>query len=313
MVQIIQPRWSEADIPSQTGKTILITGANIGLGFEAARMLARRGARVLMACRSAARAVEASSAILAIDPLAQLEFVPLDLGDLASVAAVPATLKALKVKKLDVLINNAGIMMPPKRQTTQQNFEAQFGINHLGHFALTRTLFPMISANGRIVSVASMADRSRDINWADIQWEKAYSPTGAYGQSKTANLLFTKALNDRLVAAGSHIMAMAAHPGVSKTNLATHSIIGKWLWLIQPILDIGLAPIMQSAAMGALPEVYAATADVEPGAYYGPSGKFRGHPIRAEAHRAKHSDDPVSAERLWQLSEELTGGVFKIG
>ena len=312
MTHTIKPNWSESDIPSQDGKTILITGANIGLGFEAARMLAGSGARVVMACRNAERASGARDAILAIHPAAKLDIVALDLGDLDSVAQTPAALTALGVAQIDTLINNAGIMMPPKRETTKQGYEAQFGTNHLGHFALTRALFPLLAANGRIVTVASIADRRGDINWADIQWAQRYSPAAAYGQSKTANLLFTKALTVRLTAAGSGIVALAAHPGISQTNLATNSVLGKWIWLIQPLINLGIGPKIQSAAMGALPEVYAATGEVEPGAYYGPSDRFRGHPIRAEAHQAAHSSNAESAERLWKLSEELTGGAFTI-
>lgn len=313
MTQIIKPNWSESDIPVQDGKTILITGANIGLGYEAARMLSGRGAHVLMACRNPARATAAREAILAIHPTARLDIVELDLGDLESVAQVPAKLATLGVGQIDALINNAGIMMPPRRMTTKQGYEAQFGTNHLGHFALTRSMFALLTPSGRIVNVASIADRRADINWDDVQWERRYSPAAAYGQSKTANLLFTKALTKRLTAAGSGIIAAAAHPGISHTNLAANSILGKWLWLFEPIIKLGLGPMIQSAAMGALPEVYAATGDVEPGAYYGPSARTRGHPIRAEAHQAAHSNDPVSAERLWALSEELTGGVFSVG
>lgn len=312
MLQVIKSNWAETDIPDQTNKVILITGANIGLGFEAARMLGSKGARVIMACRNQSRANEAKNAILAISPSAQLETVSLDLGDLDNIAQMPSQLKNLGIGQIDVLINNAGIMMPPKRQVTKQNFEAQFGTNHLGHFALTRTLFPSLSANARIVNVASIADRRGGINWDDIQWEKSYNPAAAYGQSKTANHLFTKALTDRLAAVKSNIMALAAHPGISRTNLAANSIIGNWLWLIEPLLNLGIGPKTQSAAMGALPEVYAASGEVEPGAYYGPSERTRGHPIRAEAHRAPHSSDEESAERLWKLSEELTGGNFVI-
>jgi NAD(P)-dependent dehydrogenase (short-subunit alcohol dehydrogenase family) len=312
MAQEIKPNWSEADIANQSGKTIFITGANIGLGFEATRMLSAKGARVIMACRSEARANDARRAILAINPKAQLDIVSLDLGDLESASAMPAKLADIGVKKIDVLINNAGIMMPPKRQVTKQNFEAQFGTNHLGHFALTRTLFPLLAANGRIVNVASIADRRGDINWEDIGWEKTYSPAAAYGQSKTANLLFTKGLSERLAAAGSKIVALAAHPGISQTNLAANSILKNWLWLVMPLLKMGLGPKTQSAAMGALPEVYAATAEVEAGAYYGPSERTRGYPIRAEAHRAAHSDSAEAAQKLWEISEVLTGSEFVI-
>ena len=203
-------------------------------------------------------------------------------------------------------------MMPPKRQVTHQGFEIQFGTNHLGHFALTRSLFDLLSPQARIVNVASIADRRGDINWDDLQWVQSYNPSAAYGQSKTANLLFTLALTERLKAAGSGICAVAAHPGVAMTNLATTSTLGPWLWLVKPLVTLGLGPKVQPPAMGVLPEIYGATGEIEPGAYYGPEHKIHGHPIRAEAHRAAHSNDPKAAERLWTLSETLTGGRFSV-
>jgi NAD(P)-dependent dehydrogenase (short-subunit alcohol dehydrogenase family) len=312
MTNAIKKNWGEGDIADQTGKTVFITGANIGLGFEATRMLSSRGARVLMACRDPERAKGAAATLRAANPKAKLDLIALDLSDLGSVSGVDAQLKALGVSRLDVLINNAGVMMPPKRLLTRQGHELQFGTNHLGHFALTRALFGMLSPDARIVNVASIADRRGDINWADLKWEKSYNPSAAYGQSKTANLLFTFELARRLQAAKSGKMTAAAHPGIAMTNLATSSTIGRWLWLIRILMALGLGPKVQPPAMGALPEVYAATGEIEQGAYYGPEHRVYGHPVRAEAHRAAHSSDPKSAAKLWAISEELTGGTFTV-
>ncbi|MEM8937025.1 MAG: oxidoreductase [Pseudomonadota bacterium] len=312
MKQKISKNWDESNIPDQTGKTVLITGANIGLGFETARMLAGKGAHVLMACRNEARGTEALNAIRTIHGEARLALFSLDLADLESVAKLPAALREDGISRLDVLINNAGIMMPPKRQTTKQGFEAQFGINHLGHFALTRSLFDMLSPDGRIVNVASGADRLGGINFDDLQWETDYNPQKAYGQSKTANLLFTYELTQRLAAAGSQKIAVAAHPGVADTNLAVGSTFSKWVWLLKIMNVLRLGPKLQSAEMGALPQTYAATGEIEPGAYYGPEKMYNGYPIRADHHRAEHSTNPDHALRLWEISEKLTEGAFSI-
>jgi protochlorophyllide reductase len=312
MSQTIKKNWGEDDIPNQSGKTVLITGANIGLGYDTARMLAGKGAHVLMACRNEARGTGARDAIQAIHTDAKLDLVTLDLADLQSVAKLPGELAARGIVQLDTLINNAGVMAPPKRQTTAQGFEAQFGINHLGHFALTRTLFDMLAPDARIVNVASGADSFGDINYDDLQWEKNYNPQKAYGQSKTANLLFTCELTRHLADAGSNIRAVAAHPGMAETNLVTGSTFGKWMWVMKIMKAVRVGPQFQSSAMGALPQTYGATGEIEPGAYYGPANRYNGHPIRADHHRAKHSTDLASAGRLWTISEELTGGAFAI-
>ena len=312
MKQTIIKNWNESSIPDQTGKTVLVTGGNIGLGFETARMLAGKGAHVLMACRNAARGTEALNAIRAIHGEATVDLYSLDLADLESVAKLPAALHEDGISRIDVLVNNAGIMMPPKRQTTKQGFEAQFGINHLGHFALTRSLFDTLSPDARIVNVASGADRLCGINFHDLQWETEYSPQKAYGQSKTANLLFTYELTRRLATAGSDVRAVAAHPGMAETNLAVGSTFKKWIWLLKIMKAIRVGPQVQSAEMGALPQTYAATDEIEPGAYYGPEKMYHGYPIRADHHRAEHSSNPDYAFRLWEMSEKLTEGVFSI-
>ncbi|MEM9374947.1 MAG: oxidoreductase [Pseudomonadota bacterium] len=312
MKQTIRKNWDESSIPDQTGKTILVTGANIGLGYETARMLAAKGARVLMACRNQARGTEALNAIRTMHRDARLDLYPLDLADLDSVAKLPTALRESGISRLDVLVNNAGIMMPPKRQTTKQGFEAQFGINHLGHFALTRSLFDMLSPHARIVNVASGADRVCGMNFHDLQWETDYNPQKAYGQSKTANLLFTHELTRRLAMAGSAIKAVAAHPGMADTNLSTGSTFSKWVWLLKVMKIMRVGPQLQTAEMGALPQTYAATDEIEPGGYYGPEKMYHGYPIRADHHRAEHSTNPEYAVRLWEVSEELTDGVFSI-
>ena len=312
MKQTIRKAWDESNIPDQTGKTVLVTGANIGLGYETARMLAGKGAHVLMACRNAARGADALNVIQANHGDAKLTLVSLDLADLDSIAKLPAALREAGISSIDVLVNNAGIMMPPKRQTTKQGFEAQFGINHLGHFALTRALFDMLSPDARIVTVSSGADRVCGINFDDLQWEANYSPQKSYGQSKTANLLFTHELTRRLAMAGSQITAVAAHPGMADTNLSVGSAFSKWVWVLKLMRLMRVGPQLQTPEMGALPQTYAATGEIEPGAYYGPEKEYHGHPIRADHHRAEHSSDPKNAARLWEVSEKLTEGAFSV-
>ncbi|MEM8917227.1 MAG: oxidoreductase [Pseudomonadota bacterium] len=312
MKQTISKNWDESSIPDQTGKTVLVTGANIGLGYETARMLAGKGAHVLMACRNEARGTEALNAIRTTNGDARLDLFSLDLANLESVAKLPAALREDGISRIDALVNNAGIMMPPKRQTTKQGFEAQFGINHLGHFALTRSLFDMLSPDARIVNVASGADRLCGINFDDLQWETDYNAEKAYGQSKTANLLFTHELTQRLATAGSQIRAVAAHPGMAETNLSTGSTFSKWIWLLKLMRFMRVGPQLQTPEMGALPQTYAATDEIEPGAYYGPEKEYHGYPIRADHHRAAHSTNPEYAGRLWEVSEKLTEGVFSI-
>jgi len=313
MAQTIKANWGESNIPAQAGRVVLVTGANNGLGYEASRMLAGKGARVVMACRNSGLGAKARGEILALHPNAAIDLLTLDLADLDSVAAVPGALKGLGIERLDVLLNNAGVMMPGKRLTTKQGFELQFGTNHLGHFALTRDLFPMLAADGRVVTVASIADRRGNVKFDDLQWEKSYSPAASYGQSKTANLLFTLELSRRLAAAGSGIRAVAAHPGISRTNLISGSFLANYAWLLQIIAWLPVGPKFQPAAMGALPEVYGATGEIENGAYYGPRDRVAGYPIRAEAHMAPWSNDADAAKKLWGISEELTGGVFNVG
>lgn len=298
-------KWTAADMPSLAGQTWVVTGANSGLGLETTRGLAAKGARVVMACRDAKRAEAAAQQVRDALPDAQLELRTLDLASLASVEAFVA---GLGDAALDGVINNAGIMAIPRR-TTVDGFEMQLGTNHLGHFALALRLLRLLerARAPRLIVVASSAHRWGTMNFDDLMGERSYSAWGAYGQSKLANLLFMYELSRRLAAASRKTLTAAAHPGYAATNLQgvgaqmTGSKLGAWF------MDTGNAVLAQSAAMGALPTLYAATADVKSGEYFGPDGllELKGHPRRCDSN-AK-SKDVESARRLWELSEQLTG------
>ena len=295
--------WSESDIPDQSGRIAVVTGANSGIGFETARALAAKGARVVLACRDAAKGRDAESRLRAELPEALVRFAPLDLGSLASVEAFAKQL-ASDEPSLDLLCNNAGVMMPPLGRTAD-GFELQLGTNHLGHFALTGRLLELLrrGRSARIVSVASLAHYLGRIDFGDLNAEKGYSPTRAYGQSKLANLLFVRELARRLEARGEPIVAAAAHPGSTRTNLQQHSRLMASL--------VGL--FSQQPSGGALPTLYAATAPgVRGGDYYGPGRVLEmvGPPRPARSTRA--SKDPETARRLWEVSERLTGVAFGI-
>ncbi len=291
------PQWTEKDMPSQTGRIAIVTGANSGIGWDTARALAQKGATVIMACRSAQKANAAAEQIRALKPAGRVAVMELDLGDLESVRAFAAAFLA-KYDRLDLLINNAGVMNPPYGKTAQ-GFEQQLGINHLGHFALTGLLLDRLNAtpSARIVTVSSGMHQFGTINFDDLNWEKGYPPQRAYGQSKLANLLFTYELQRRLTAAGEKTIAVAAHPGWTKTNLQQHSGMFQ---LLNPIFA-------QTTDMGALPTLYAATApDVQGSEYFGPDGlwEMRGHPKKSVSSTLSH--DEVVAQRLWAISEDLT-------
>ncbi len=300
--------WSEADIPDQTGRIALVTGANSGIGWETARALAARGAHVLLVCRNRAKAEDA---LARLGPdAARAEIVDLDLGDLDGVRAAAEVVLASH-DRLDLLINNAGLMATPYRRTAQ-GFEQQLGVNHLGHFALTGLLVERLLATpgSRIVNVASLAHRIGRIDFEDLQSERRYSPWPAYGQSKLANLLFTLELQKRLLGVGEEratTIAVAAHPGSTRSNLgheAPPGILGRITDIGRPLFDRVLA---QPTAMGALPTLRAATdPDVEGGSYWGPSGvgQLHGPPVTVGSTRAAR--DPVVAARLWAVSELLT-------
>jgi len=308
----VKSKWTAADIPDQTGRTFMVTGANSGLGKQTAKELAGAGATVLMACRNAAKAADARDEIAAAHPGASLEIVSLDLSDLSSVEAAAAEVNA-RPGGLDVLINNAGVMVPPQRET-KDGFELQFGTNHLGHFALTgRLIEKLLAAEApRVVTVSSVAHRAGKMDFEDLNWSKRYSRWPAYGRSKLSNLLFTLELARRAEAAGTNLIAAAAHPGFAATNLQTAGVgLGSAGALLKPFMKVGNLIFAQSDAMGALPSLYAATAPgVEGDDYFGPDGpgEQRGHPKRVgRTGRAASGDD---AKRLWEVSEELTGVSF---
>lgn len=280
-----------------------MTGANSGIGLETARALAAKGARVIMACRDPKRAESAAGDIRSNLPKAQLELVALDLASLESVKAFAADFAA-KNDSLDLLVNNAGVMTPPYSKTAE-GFELQIGTNHLGHFALTALLLPLLHKTpaSRVVVVASLAHKWGDVDLADLSWDnKPYKKTKAYGQSKLANLLFTYELQRRLEAAGSPTIAVAAHPGWTATNLQQFMGLAR---LFNPVFA-------QKPPQGAWPTLYAATAaDVEGGQYFGPGGfqEIKGHPKRVESNARSH--DQELARKLWQLSEDLVGLRFE--
>ncbi|MCK9861801.1 oxidoreductase [Paenibacillus sp. ATY16] len=288
--------WTEDHMPDQTGRVAIVTGSNSGIGWEAARVLATKGATVIMACRSIANAKTAADQIKALKPSGKVVVMKLDLGDLESVHAF-ATAFRQDYHRLDLLINNAGVAKPPYRKTVQ-GFEQQFGINHLGHFALTGLMLDRLDATpgARIVTVSSLSHRSGVIRFDDLNWERNYHPARAYAQSKLANLLFTYELQRRLVLAGQSTLAVAAHPGWSATNALRHSNMMRRL---NPIFA-------QTPKMGVLPTLYAATApDVRGGDYIGPTIlELRGYPKKVVSSASSH--DEAVARRLWTVSEELT-------
>jgi NAD(P)-dependent dehydrogenase (short-subunit alcohol dehydrogenase family) len=298
-------KWTAADIPDQSGRTALVTGANSGLGLATARELARAGATVIMACRNLGKGEEAAGEIRAAASGAALEVAPLDLADLASVREFAARV-AGSHDRLDLLVNNAGIMAAPRR-LTRDGFESQFGTNHLGHFALTGLLLPALlrAPASRVVTVSSHLHRRGTMRFDDLQGEQKYDRWGAYGQSKLANLMFCFELQRRAVEADSSLLSLAAHPGYAATNLqfsATDRFYEKAFgW-------IGNRLIAQSADMGALPTLYAATVpDLPGGTYVGPGGRgeSRGYPKIVTA--AGKAYDEAAWRRLWEISEQLTG------
>lgn len=303
-------KWSEGDIPDQSGRVAVVTGANTGIGYHTAAALAYRGAHVVLAVRDLAKGNAALSRIHAASPRADVTIQALDLTSLDSVRSAAEALRAA-YPRIDLLINNAGVMWTPK-QVTKDGFELQFGTNHLGHFALTGLLLDhLLKVRGsRVVTVSSLGHRLRAaIHFDDLQWERSYDPIAAYGQSKLANLLFTYELQRRLAAApDATTIAVAAHPGGSNTELA-RNLPG----IFQPLKAV-LGPVLfQSPAMGALPTLRAATdPDVQGGNYFGPDGflEQRGHPKLVGS--SAQSRDEELARRLWCVSQELTGVSFPI-
>jgi NAD(P)-dependent dehydrogenase (short-subunit alcohol dehydrogenase family) len=295
--------WIDANIPAQNGKLVLVTGANSGLGYEVSRALARRGATVIMACRDTQKGEEAAAKIREEQPKGELRVMELDLSDLSCVRKLADEFRA-EYKRLDALVNNAGVMAVPYGQTTD-GFELHFGINHLGHFALTGLLLDLLKAapGSRVVTVSSYGHWFGWINFGDLNGEKFYYTWLAYGQSKLANVLFAYELQRRLARAGGNPLSLAAHPGYAATNLQRHSPL--WSFL-NPIFA-------QSQQMGALPILYAAARpEIRGGEYLSPDGFLgqRGYPYKGFSSPGSHNK--AIAQRLWQVSEQLTGVKYEI-
>jgi NAD(P)-dependent dehydrogenase (short-subunit alcohol dehydrogenase family) len=291
--------------PSLNGKVAVITGANSGIGFEAARALVKRGAEVVLASRDHQKAQTALVALQKEVPQGKLAFIPLDLASLDSVRLFADQFKT-QYDRLDLLLNNAGIMMVPYGQT-EDGFEKQLGINHLGHFALTGLLIDLLldTPNSRVVNISSNAHYGGKLDFSDLFYENGgYTPMGAYSRSKLANLLFTFELQRRLEDRGSDSMALAAHPGISATGLADHFVNKNFAWLVQGTMKL----LFQSAAMGALPGLRAAVdPEAQGGEYYGPdgNGERSGYPVTVSSTQA--AQDREDAAKLWEVSQELTG------
>ena len=305
------PSWNVTDIPSQAGRRALITGANSGIGYHAALELARKGAHVLLAARDRTRGEAALARLGREAPGSSAELVLLDLASLTSIRAV-AEAQLAHWKPLDLLINNAGVMAPPKRLQTEDGFELQFGTNVLGHFALTALLFPLLQAapgNPRIVTIASIAHKRAKIDFDDLMAHHSYDPMRSYGQTKLANLLVAFELDRRLREAHSPILSVAAHPGVAKTNLLETGDYPPLVKAIRRSANSLIGKVMNTDAEGAIPTLFAATAlDAASGGYYGPQGfqETRGGDV-GPAKIALQAKDKAVAKRLWSVCEELTG------
>jgi NAD(P)-dependent dehydrogenase (short-subunit alcohol dehydrogenase family) len=293
--------FTERDVPPQTGKTIVITGANTGLGYEAARVLSGKGARVIIACRSQPKAKAAIEKIQAHNGAVDVSSVALDLGDLSSVRRCAEQL--LSEEKIDVLINNAGVMVPPY-ELTKDGFESQFGVNHLGPFALTGLLLQKLAETpaSRVVNTSSIAHNAGKMRFDDIHAERGYNASARYGMSKLANLLFTYELQRRLDAENMPVLSVACHPGIASTELSRYMprVLSMGLEMVQPLLN--------TATAGAWPTLCAATLkSVQGGDYYGPGKRFEtaGPAVKVRSNRASHNVH--TAKRLWNLSIEMTG------
>jgi NAD(P)-dependent dehydrogenase (short-subunit alcohol dehydrogenase family) len=304
-------RWTEADVPDQKGRTAVVTGANTGIGFETARVLAGRGARVILACRDVGKAEAAVNRIAGLLPDADVHAVRLDLASLASVREAAAELSSGYLG-IDMLINNGGVMEPPHERTVD-GFELTFATNHLGHFALTGLLLDRLleRPGSRIVIVSSEGHARGVIAFDDLQSENGYKPAEAYYQSKLANLLFTYELDRRLRAAGAQTLALACHPGIVLTALyRTRSKLERAL--LSPRLRLLNSRLVQSTQMGALPTLRAATDHSSGGGeFYGPAGRgYTGYPVRVESSPRSHDEE--AQRRLWQESERLTGVTYSL-
>lgn len=302
-------KWTISDMPDLTGKTIIVTGGNSGLGFESVKAFAQKGAKVVLASRSTEKGEKAKAEILKEKPKGSIEVEVLDMADLESIKNFSEQIHQ-KYSQLDVLLNNAGIMTTPYFKT-KDGFEGQVGTNHLGHFALTGLLLDLIqkTSGSRVVNVSSMAHKQGDMDFDNFLFEngKGYSPMKAYGRSKLANLLFTYELQRFFETKNIDSISVAAHPGVSQTNLARHLEDKLYFKILYPIFKL----ITQDAAKGALPQIRASVApDVKGGEYYGPSGfnEMKGFPVRVQSNSASHNHE--DAKKLWGLSEKLTGVTY---
>lgn len=303
--------WTADDMPELEGKTVVVTGANSGLGFEASKKFADKKAKVVMACRSIERGKDAKNQIEEEQPEADIEVRKLDLASLESIKDFAEEFKANN-ETLDILCNNAGIMAIP-REETEDGFEKQFGVNHLGHFALTAHLMPVLenAEEARIINQSSGLHENGDINFDDIMHEESYSPQGAYADSKLANVLFTYELDRRLSDTG--IKTLACHPGYAATNLQSRGPEKEGSTIKKYVMKAANKLLAQSAEIGALPMLYAATSpEAESGDYIGPDGfmNMRGLPVEQKS--SEKSYDEEKARKLWDISEELTGVEFDI-
>ncbi|MHA6803040.1 oxidoreductase [Salinifilum ghardaiensis] len=298
--------WTELSMPAQHGRTVLITGANSGLGLHSARVLASAGARVLMACRDRERGRSARDQV-ACTASVEPELVELDLADLTNVREAAAEVRERTGDGVDVLLNNAGVMATPRR-STGDGFELQLGTNHLGHALLTWLLLPALRRNARVVTVSSLAHHRGGLDLSDPNFERrSYSPVRAYGQSKLANLLFMLELSRRAELAGRGLTSAAAHPGMSATELVANTARMRRLpGRLDRAIDAGTRVLTQPVELGVLPQLFAATApNVQGGDFFGPSGlaELRGYPSRVRMSR--RARDPRTAQRLWELTAEL--------
>jgi NAD(P)-dependent dehydrogenase (short-subunit alcohol dehydrogenase family) len=294
------PGWTAADIPALAGRTVIVTGGNSGLGFQTSRELARHGAHVILTARDADKGAEAVEAIRTEQPDASVETRMVDLADLDTVTAFAAT-----VDKVDILINNAGVMMPP-HTLSAQGYELQLAVNHLGHFALTALLLDLLKdgTDPRVVTVSSYLHKRGRMYFHDLHGEHKYSPTAHYAQSKLANVVFGLELHRRLRTNGFSVASVLAHPGYAATNLQSSGPSG----MTKLVLQVSNRLMAQDATMGALPQLYAAThPDIESGQFVGPNGRReqKGYPTLVEPLEAAR--DRELAKRLWDISEELTG------
>ena len=302
-------KWTAADVGDQTGRVAVVTGSNTGLGYDTALVLAARGARVVLAVRDVEKGEAAAARLVGRVPRADVAVQPLDVGSLQSIRTAAAEIKSAN-PRIDLLINNAGVMYPPK-QVTKDGFELQFGTNHLGAFALTGLLLEnLLPVQGsRVVAIASIAHRIQaSIHFDDLQWEHGYHRVAAYGQSKLSNLLFTYELQRRLTVSNQQTIAVAAHPGISNTELMRH-VPGSGLPGFRQVAGL----VTNSPEMGALATLRAATdPDVVGGQYYGPDGfrELRGHPKLVTSSEQSHDREIQS--RLWRVSEELTGVTYPV-